>query len=85
MTEAEQVVAAGSSDVRLRDREEAIARLLAFGWSHKKIAATMRLSRNSIGVYVREAADKIPGPGAPSVKLAVWYVQYRVSGIPRSA
>ena len=54
----------------LSPKERAVAELVADGWSHKRVAGELGLAVRTVGVYVWNAAQKLPGNGRPSVKIA---------------
>ncbi len=75
MTESPgRIVAPGSSSVRLTEREEQVAEMISFGWSHKKIGRMLEIHPSSVGAHVSKIAAKIPGQGSAKLRVAVWYL-----------
>ena len=62
-----------SSELNLTDREYEIAELLAFGMSYKKIARKLEISTFTVDSHIQNIAAKLPGNGAPSRRVAVWF------------
>ena len=70
-----RIVAPGSSSVRLTEREDQVAELVSFGWSHKKIAKRLEIHPSTVSAHVSNIASKIPGTGSAKLKVAVWFLQ----------
>ena len=71
------ILAAGSSAVVLTDREDQVARLLSLGYQHKRIASMVGISQGTVSTCIARLAERIPGNGNPTVKVTVWYLEYR--------
>lgn len=63
---------------QLTPAEEAVAKLVAEGWSNAEIASRRHSSVRAVETLVTLAARKIPGDGRPRVKLA-----RRFGAVPR--
>lgn len=56
----------------LTPRQREVAALVARGWSDKKIARAIDCSPKTVAEHIREAAERIPGPWKPRMKLLVF-------------
>lgn len=74
VSEHGRIVAPGSSGVRLTEREEQVAELVSYGWSHKKTARALGIHPSTVSAHVSTIASKIPGEGSAKLKVAVWYL-----------
>mgnify|MGYP001584285603 CR=1 FL=1 len=54
----------------LTPREREVAELVADGASHKSVARELGLAVRTVSFHVWNAAQKLPGDGRPSVKIA---------------
>ena len=75
------IIHPGSSTVTLTVREREVASLLSAGLSHKKVASRLGLNVSTVGVYVHNIAQRIPGSGSPTLKVAVWFLRHQTEHI----
>jgi FixJ family two-component response regulator len=64
----------------LTPKQEEIARLVARGWTHKRIARETGLAVQTVKEHVRCAAERIPGEGPPKYKLIVFVLRSEWDG-----
>lgn len=55
---------------KLTPQERAVGERVAEGKSHKAVARELGIAVRTVGFHVWNAAQKLPGDGRPSVKLA---------------
>lgn len=54
----------------LTPREREVAALVSAGVSHKAVARTLGIKVRTVSLHVWNAAQKLPGDGRPSLKIA---------------
>lgn len=70
----QRIFVPGSSTVELTQRQEEVGELLSMGLSHKRIARHLGITVRGVHKHVYDMAQRIPGCGAPTVKVTVWWL-----------
>jgi len=57
----------------LTPRQAEVVEMVARGLSNRDIAARLDISRETVKVHVKQAAQRIRGQAEPRERLAVWF------------
>lgn len=61
----------------LTPREAEIARMIARGWSRKRIADKLGISIRTVDAHIANAAGRLPGKGHPKLRLVLFVIEER--------
>jgi DNA-binding CsgD family transcriptional regulator len=61
------------TDPQLSRREREIAQLMAEGYCYSEIAGMIGWTPDSVRVYARRMAERLPGNGSPIVRIVRWW------------
>lgn len=73
------ILAEGSTDLQLTDRERRVAELIASGHSYKVIAKRLGMPIGTVATCMKKLASRIPSQGSPRQRVSAWMMVYSSS------
>ena len=73
------ILAEGSTNLQMTDRERRVAELIASGHSYKVIAKRLGMPIGTVATCMKKLSDRIPSQGSPRQRVSAWMLVYSSS------